>query len=79
MPRAPILTGSFLELPFKVDSIARTTAPPGAEGIWHSYTISQGTNTIAGARAGTHDEVTMLVHEMIDRLNERRAGKRRAR
>ena len=79
MARAPILTKSFLEFPFKVDSISRTTAPAGAEGVWHSYTISRGTNTIAGVRAGTHDEVTMLVHQMIDRLNERRAGKRRAR
>jgi len=79
MARAPILTESLLEFPFKVESISRTTAPAGAEGVWHSYTISQGKNTIVGVRAGTHDEVTMLVHEMIDRLNERRAGKRRAR
>ena len=74
---APIET--FLELPFKVDSISRTTAPPGTEGVWHSYVISQGTNTITGVRAGTHDEVTLLLHDMIERLNERRAGKRRPR
>ena len=79
MPRAPILTESFLELPFKVDSISSTPAPAGAEGVWHSYVISQGTNTISGVRAGTYDEVTMLVHEMIERLNERRAGKKRSR
>jgi hypothetical protein len=79
MARAPILTESFLESPFKVDSVSRTTAPPGAEGVWHSYIISQGTNTISGARSGTHDEVMRLVQEMIERLNERRAGKRRTR
>ena len=79
MARAPILTESFLELPFKIDCISSTTAPAGAEGVWHSYVISQGTNTITGVRAGTHDEVTTLLHEMIERLNERRAGKRRSR
>src|SRR5690349_975165 len=77
MARAPILTESFLEVPFKVDSVSSTAAPAGAEGVWHSYVISQGTNTIRGVRAGTHDEVTALLREMIERLNERRAGKRR--
>ena len=72
-------TETFLELPFKVDSIARSPAPAGAEGVWHSYVISQGTNTITGVRAGTHAEVTALVQEMIERLNERRAGKKRPR
>jgi hypothetical protein len=72
-------TETFLELPFKVDSIAKATAPAGAEGVWHSYVISQGTNTITGIRAGTHAEVTTLLQDMIERLNERRAGKRRPR
>ena len=72
-------TETFLELPFKVDSISRAMAPPGAEGVWHRYVISQGTNTITGIRAGTHDEVTLLLRDMIERLNERRAGKRRPR
>ena len=72
-------TETFLELPFKVDSIARTAAPPGSDGVWHCYVISQGTNTITGVRAGTHAEVTTLLHDMIERLNERRAGKRRPR
>jgi len=72
-------TETFLELPFKVDSISRATAPAGAEGVWHSYVISQGNNTITGIRAGTHAEVTTLLQDMIERLNERRAGKRRPR
>ncbi len=76
MARAPLTTEAFLELPFKVDSISRTSAPDGAEGVWHCYVISQGTNTITGVRAGTHAEVTRLVDEMIARLNERRSGKK---
>lgn len=71
--------GTVLEQPYKVDSIAKASAPSGTEGIWHSYVISQGTNTITGARAGTQAEVTTLLHDMIERLNERRAGKTRPR
>ncbi|HET9446448.1 MAG TPA: hypothetical protein VFO35_09335 [Steroidobacteraceae bacterium] len=79
MAKIATTTETFLELPFKVDSIARSPAPAGAEGVWHSYVISQGANTITGVRAGTHAEVTSLLHEMIERLNERRAGKKRSR
>jgi hypothetical protein len=79
LPKGSQLTETFLELPFKVDSISRAAVPPGAEGVWHSYVISQGTNTITGIRAGTHAEVSMLLQDMIERLNERRAGKRRSR
>ena len=77
--RADPPTETVLELPFKVDSISRTAAPNGTEGIWHSYVISQGANTIAGIRTGTQAEVTILLEEMIDRLNERRAGRTRPR
>jgi hypothetical protein len=79
LPREASPTETFLELQFKVDSITRAATPAGAEGIWHSYVISQGTNTITGIRAGTHAEVTMLLDDMIERLNERRAGKKRQR
>jgi hypothetical protein len=72
-------TETFLELPFKVDSISRASAPAGAEGVWHSYVISQGTNTIKGIRAGTLAEVTALLQDMIERLNDRRAGRKRPR
>jgi hypothetical protein len=64
-----------VELPFKLESISKATAPGGAEGVWHSYVISQGTNTIEGVRAGTRAEVTTLLHDMVERLNERREGK----
>jgi hypothetical protein len=46
--------------------------------VWHSYVISQGTNMIEGVRAGTHAEVTLLVNDMVERLNARREGKFRA-
>jgi hypothetical protein len=77
--KRPSPTETFLELPFKVDSICSAAAPTGTEGVWHRYIISQGTNTITGVRAGTHAEVTLLLQNMIDGLNERRAGKRRQR
>jgi hypothetical protein len=77
MKKAANPTETVLELPFKMDSIAKTAAPNGAEGAWHSYVISQGANTITGVRAGTQAEVTTQLHGMIERLNERRAGKTR--
>lgn len=76
MPRGMGPTEAFLELPFKLESIAKTAAPEGADGVWHCYVISQGTNTITGARAGTHAEVSVLLEQMIERLNERRSGKK---
>jgi hypothetical protein len=72
-------TETVLELPFKVDSISKTAAPSGTEGIWHSYVISQGVNTIAGIRTGTQAEVAVLLQEMVERLNDRRAGRTRPR
>jgi hypothetical protein len=68
---------STVQWPFKLESIAKAAAPGGAEGMWHRYVISQGKNTIEGVRAGTDAEVTTLVHDMIERLNERREGKHR--
>jgi hypothetical protein len=79
MTKAPSVTEITVELPFKLDSIAKATAPGGAAGVWHSYVISQGANTIAGMRAGTQAEVTTLLHDLIERLNERRSGKVRPR
>jgi hypothetical protein len=77
MSRTPNPAETVLELPFKVESIARTSAPDGGEGVWHCYVISQGTNTITGVRAGTQAEVETLLQEMVERLNERRVGKHR--
>lgn len=69
---------TVLEVPFKVDSIAPVDAPEGSVGVWHSYVISQGPNTITGVRAGTRTEVVALLDEMVERLNERRMGKHRS-
>lgn len=79
MTKAPSIKEITVELPFKLDSISKAAAPGGAAGVWHSYVISQGANTIAGMRAGTHMEVTALLHDMVERLNERRTGKFRPR
>ncbi len=66
-----------LETPFSVESVSPTSAPPGADGIWHTYIIVQGTNRIVGTRAGTLAEVTGLARDMTERLNER-SGKQLA-
>jgi hypothetical protein len=76
---AQFITGASVERPFKLDSISETAAPSGATGMWHRYVISQGTNMIDGARAGTHQEVEMRLRELVERLNERREGKTRPR
>ena len=68
-------TEAWLETPFTLHSVSPAAAPTGADGLWHSYVISQGPNQITGLRAGTRAEVTSLVDEMIERLNERRVGK----
>jgi hypothetical protein len=72
--RNPV-TENTLALPFKLDSISEAKTPAGADGVWHSYVISQGTNRITGVRAGTRAEVVLLVEQMVERLNERREGK----
>lgn len=77
--RAMSPTETVLESPFKIDTIARTSAPNGTAGAWHRYVISQGPNTIAGIRTGTEAEVTMQLQEMVERLNDRRAGRTRPR
>lgn len=77
MAKSASPTDAVLELPFRVESITRTTPPAGAEGIWHSYVISQGTNTITGTRAGDYAAVTVQLNEMVERLNERRLGNHR--
>lgn len=70
-------TEAWLEVPFVLSSVTPVAAPEGSEGVWHRYVILQGENEITGLRAGTHAEVTRLVDEMIERLNERRIGKQK--
>lgn len=80
MSRAAVpATEANHETPFRLESLARTSTPAGSEGTWYRYVISQGTNQITGVRSGEQSEVTHLVGEMVERLNERRAGKTRPR
>jgi hypothetical protein len=65
-----------VEQPFRIDEIVRAPAPDGSDSIWQRYVISQGTNTIAGLRAGKHVDVLSQVEAMVERLNQRRMGKR---
>jgi hypothetical protein len=70
-------TEAWLEVPFTLHSVTPAEAPPGADGVWHTYVIEQGANQITGLRAGSRAEVTRLVDEMIERLNDRRIGKQK--
>jgi hypothetical protein len=72
MTKQPSIVQTVLESPFQLESLDETTAPEGSEGSWYRYVISQGTNTITGTRSGSRAEVTALLHEMVQRLNERR-------
>lgn len=70
---------TFVDLPFRLESMARDKAPEGSQGTWFKYVISQGTNRITGIREGSEAEVNALLADMVERLNERRAGKTRPR
>ena len=61
--------------PYQLHSIAPAATPAGSEGTWFRYVIVQGANEITGLRPGNHNEVDFAVREMVDRLNERSAGK----
>lgn len=65
-----------IQQPFRIDELVRAPAPDGGDGMWHRYVISQGTNTIAGLRAGKHVDVLSQIETMVERLNQRRMGKR---
>jgi hypothetical protein len=67
------------EVQYRLASITPMATPQDSDGIWHQYVIAQGTNLINGARPGGLAEVQYLVQDMIDRLNERSAGKTRPR
>ncbi len=61
--------------PYQLKLIDLATTPDGSEGTWYRYVIVQGMSEITGMRPGNHDEVDFAVREMVDRLNERSAGK----
>lgn len=63
------------EARYQLQSIEITTTPDGGEGTWYRYVIVQGSSEITGLRCGNRDEVDYAVREMVERLNERSAGK----
>jgi len=62
--------------PFRLVSIERTEPPTGAAGKnWHRYTIRQGANAINGYLQGTSAAVKHAAEQIVNQLNERRAGR----
>ena len=62
---------------YEIKSVQKTDPPTGSEGsVWYQYVITQGTNTIQGYRQGNLKAVTEAVKEIVEKLNERRMGKR---
>lgn len=74
-----MITRANHEVPFRLASLKETDAPNGCAGTWYRYVIMQGTNEITGLRSGPEVEVTDLVRDMVERLNERRIGKTKPR
>jgi hypothetical protein len=74
-----MITQANHEVPFRLESLVKTGTPEGSDGTWYRYVIMQGTNEITGVRSGPEAEVNHMVREMVERLNERRAGKTRPR
>ena len=64
------------DVPFRVDQISQVPAPDGSDAVWHRYVISQGPNVITGLRPGAHGNVVSQLDEMVERLNQRRLGKK---
>lgn len=67
--------GALPMVPYQLQSISPVAAPSDSEGSWFRYVIAQGVNEITGLRLGSASEVEYAVREMVDRLNERSAGK----
>ncbi len=62
--------------PFRLVSVERTEPPEGAAGKnWYRYTIRQGANAINGYLQGTSAAVKHAAEQIVNQLNERRAGR----
>ena len=62
---------------YEIRSIEPADPPPDIEGNdWHRYVIGLGEETISGYQRGSRKAVTQSVQEIVERLNERRYGKR---
>jgi hypothetical protein len=66
-----IATRGSADIAYRLQSLDETPAPPGQDGIWQRYVITQGGNTIVGMRAGMRAEVSVTVAGFVDRLNAR--------
>lgn len=64
---------------YELRSVSQTLPPTGSDGTWFRYVIAQGASLVVGVRCGTEAEVDYFLHDMIERLNERRMGKTRPR
>lgn len=62
---------------YEIVSVESVDPPRGLAGAgWYRYTIGQGENTIHGYRQGDLESVTESVTDIVERLNQRRFGKR---
>lgn len=62
---------------YQILSVEPADPPRGLAGAgWYRYIIGQGENTIHGYRQGDLESVTESVEAIVERLNERRFGKR---
>ena len=62
---------------YSIVSVEPTSPPRDMVGTdWHCYTIAQGNNTIRGYQQGKLKAVRESVESIVERLNERRFGKR---
>ena len=65
---------------YEIVSIEPTDPPQDMVGTgWHCYIIAQGKATIRGYQQGNSETVTTAVEEIVERLNERRFGKKKGR
>ena len=62
---------------YAIVSVEPTSPPRDMDGTdWHCYIIEQGNNTIRGYQQGKITAVRESVEAIVERLNERRFGKR---
>jgi len=62
---------------YEIVSIEPVSPPQDMVGTdWHCYIIEQGSNTIRGYQQGKRKAVLESVEGIVERLNERRFGKR---
>lgn len=77
MSAAPATGKGPIDGAYEIRTIEPADPPPDTEGNdWHRYVIGLGDETISGFQRGSRKAVTESVREIVNRLNERRYGKR---